>query len=86
MNGQKFAYCGDLFPSVAHIPMPYIMSYDTKPLETLENKKRFFKDAIKDNYILIFDHDLYNECCTLKETEKGITVEKTFNLKSLFNN
>ena len=86
VNGQKFAYGGDLFPSAAHIPMPFIMSYDTKPLETLEDKKRFFKDAIKDNYIIIFEHDLYNECCTIKNTEKGIVVDKTFNLKSFFNN
>ena len=84
VNGQKFAYMGDLLPSTAHIPMPFIMSYDTKPLETLEDKKRFFNDAMKGNYILIFEHDIYNECCTLHETEKGIREKDTFSLDEFF--
>ena len=84
VNGQKFAYTGDLFPSTVHLPMPYIMSYDTKPLETLEDKKRFFNYAMKENYILIFEHDIYNECCTLHETEKGIREKDTFSLDEFF--
>jgi len=84
VNGQKFAYAGDLFPSTAHIPMPYIMSYDTKPLVTLADKKRFFIDAMKENYIIIFEHDIYNECCTLQKTEKGIREKDTFSLSEFF--
>ena len=84
VNEQKFAYMGDLLPSTAHIPMPYIMGYDTKPLVTLEDKKRFFNDAMKENYILIFEHDIYNECCTLHETEKGIREKDTFSLDEFF--
>jgi len=84
VNGQKFAYAGDLFPSTAHLPMPFIMSYDTNPLVTLEDRKNFFADAIKENYILIFEHDLYNECCTLQETEKGIREKETFSLNDFF--
>ncbi|MBN1251395.1 MAG: MBL fold metallo-hydrolase [Bacteroidales bacterium] len=84
VNGQKFAYTADLFPSTAHLPMPFIMSYDTKPLVTLEDRERFFKDAIKENYILFFEHDLYNECCTLHETEKGIRAKETFTLNDFF--
>jgi glyoxylase-like metal-dependent hydrolase (beta-lactamase superfamily II) len=84
--GNKFlAYGGDLFPSAAHIPMPYIMSYDTQPLLTLKDKKRFFDEAIKKNYTLYFEHDLYNECCSLTETEKGIKVDKTFTLEQFIN-
>lgn len=82
-KGQKIAYGADLFPSTAHLPMPYIMSYDTKPLETLKDRKRFFDNAIKDNYILFFEHDLYNECCTLHETPKGVRANKTFKLETL---
>ena len=84
VNGQKFAYTADLFPSVAHLPMPYIMSYDTRPLVTLEDRKRFFNKAMDENYILFFEHDLYNECCTLHETEKGIRAKETFTLNQYF--
>jgi glyoxylase-like metal-dependent hydrolase (beta-lactamase superfamily II) len=84
VNGQKFAYTADLFPSVAHLPLPYIMSYDTRPLVTLEDRKRFFKDAMEHHYILFFEHDLYNECCTLQETEKGIRAKETFSLNEFF--
>lgn len=84
VNGQNFAYTADLFPSVAHLPMPYIMSYDTQPLVTLEDRKRFFKDAMENNYILFFEHDLYNECCSLHETEKGIRAKETFTLDDFF--
>ena len=82
-KNKKIAYMGDLLPSTAHIPMPYIMGYDTRPLLTLEDKKRFYDYALKNNIILFFEHDLYNECCTLKNTEKGVRVDKTFKLKDL---
>ncbi|RLD66915.1 MAG: MBL fold metallo-hydrolase [Bacteroidetes bacterium] len=84
VNEQAFAFTADLFPSTAHLPMPYIMSYDTRPLVTLEDRKRFFKDAMENNYILFFEHDLYNECCTLHETEKGIRAKNTFTLDEYF--
>jgi glyoxylase-like metal-dependent hydrolase (beta-lactamase superfamily II) len=79
-EGKKIAYCGDLFPSTAHIPMPYIMGYDTQPLITLKDKERFFDKAISENIILFFEHDIYNECCSLVKTEKGVKVDKTFTL------
>ena len=84
VNDQAFAYTADLFPSTAHLPMPYIMGYDTRPLVTLEDRNRFFKDAMENNYILFFEHDLYNECCTLHETEKGIRAKDTFTLDEYF--
>ena len=84
VNGQSFAFTADLFPSTAHLPMPYIMSYDTRPLMTLEDKKRFFKVAMENNYILFFEHDIHNECCTLHETEKGIRAKDTFTLDDYF--
>lgn len=75
-KNKKIAYMGDLLPAVAHIPMPYIMSYDTKPLETLKDKTRFYDEALENDFILFFEHDIYNECCTLKQTEKGVRVDK----------
>jgi len=83
-KGKTIAFMGDLLPSTAHIPMPYVMSYDTRPLLTLEDKKSFFADAIKDDYILFFEHDLYNECCNLQETPKGIRMKNSFTLKEYF--
>ena len=74
---KKIAFMGDLLPSTAHIPMPYVMSYDTRPLITLKDKERFFKDALNNNYILFFEHDLYNEACTLIDTPKGVRVNKS---------
>ena len=79
-NGKKIAYMGDLLPSTAHIPMPYVMGYDTRPLLTLDDKKRFYDFALENNVTLFFEHDLYNECCTLKDTEKGVRPDKTFTL------
>ncbi len=80
---KTIAYMADLLPSAGHIPMPYIMSYDVRPLETLEEKKRFLKTALKNNYILFFEHDLKNECSTLQMTERGIRAHQLFDLKSI---
>jgi len=83
-KGKTICFMADLLPSTAHIPMPYVMSYDTRPLLTLEDKKRFYKDAIENDYILFFEHDIYNECCNLQETEKGVRVKDTFSLSEYF--
>ncbi len=80
-KNRKIVFGADLFPSAAHIPMPYIMGYDTQPLITLKDKERFFEEAVRENQIIFFEHDLYHECCTLKETKKGVRVENTFTLE-----
>ncbi len=82
-KGTTIAYCGDLFPATAHLPMPFIMGYDTQPLITLEDKTKFFNDAVADNFVLFFEHDIYNECCTLHETPKGVREKETFSLEEL---
>jgi glyoxylase-like metal-dependent hydrolase (beta-lactamase superfamily II) len=79
-NGKTVVFMADLLPSTAHVPMPWIMAYDTRPLITLEDKTRFYKDALENDYILFLEHDLYNECCTLQMTEKGVRVKETFKL------
>ncbi len=85
-NKTKIVFGADLFPSTAHLPMPYIMGYDTRPLLTLKDKERFFEDAVKNNYTIFFEHDLYNECCTLKNTEKGVRAKETFSLEEFLRN
>jgi len=82
-EGKTIVYTSDLIASTAHIPMPYIMSYDIRPLITLKEKEFFYKEAIENNYTLFFEHDIYNECCTLKLSEKGVVVDKTFKLKDI---
>jgi glyoxylase-like metal-dependent hydrolase (beta-lactamase superfamily II) len=75
-------FCADLFPSVHHIPMPYIMGYDMRPLETLSDKSRFFNQALQENWTLIFEHDPVHECARLEMGEKGVRVGATFPWKS----
>ena len=77
---RTVVYMADLLPSAAHIPLPYVMSYDTRPLITLEEKEIFMKEAAKNGYILFLEHDILNECCTVQETEKGVRVKETLPL------
>ncbi len=71
-KGRKIVYMADLLPSHGHIPIPYVMAYDMFPLTTLQEKKAFLKEAVDNDYILCFEHDAQQECCTLEYTEKGI--------------
>jgi glyoxylase-like metal-dependent hydrolase (beta-lactamase superfamily II) len=82
-KGKTLVYMADLLPSVGHIPLPYVMAYDMFPMKTLTEKKAFLQEAADNNYILILEHDSQNECCTLKETEKGIRLDETFTLDSI---
>ncbi len=80
---QIIVFMADLLPSAAHIPIPYVMAYDMFPLTTLQEKKSFLTEAVENNYVLFFEHDAANECCTLQQTEKGIKVDKIFKLSEL---
>lgn len=82
-NGKTIVYAADLFPSVAHLPIPYVMAYDTRPLLTLDEKKEFLEDAVAENHIFFFEHDKENECCTLQKTERGIRENEIFRLSEL---
>lgn len=79
-KGHPLVFMADLLPSVAHIPLPYVMGYDMQPLITLEEKEFFLKEAVRNNYTLFFEHDAINECCSLHETDKGIRANATFSL------
>jgi len=71
-KNRTIVFAADLIPSVGHIPIPYIPSYDTRPLLSMDEKTKFLKEAYDKEYILFFEHDAYNQCCKLKKTEKGI--------------
>ncbi len=82
-KGNTIVYMADLLPSVAHIPVPYIMAYDTRPLQTLKEKKDFLTEAQQKNYILFFEHDRAIECCNLQLTEKGVRSKDIFVLADI---
>jgi glyoxylase-like metal-dependent hydrolase (beta-lactamase superfamily II) len=84
MGDETIVYMADLLPSIGHIPLPYVMGYDMQPLITLEEKEKFLTTALKENYILFFEHDAVNECCRLIATEKGIRAGASFCLNEIF--
>lgn len=83
-QNKTLVYCADLFPSMAHIPVPYVMAYDTRPLLTLDEKKKFLDNAVTNQYLLFFEHDRNIECCSLKQTERGVREDESFRLSDLF--
>ncbi len=82
-KGRTLLYAADLLPSMHHIPLPWVMSYDTRPLHTLKEKKILLQEAVANDWCLFFEHDANNEMCTLKNTEKGIRPDQSFLLKDL---
>jgi glyoxylase-like metal-dependent hydrolase (beta-lactamase superfamily II) len=82
-KGHTLVFMADLLPSVGHIPLPYVMGYDTRPLLTLQEKQQFLEEAAQNQYVLFLEHDSVNECCTVKMTEKGVRVDQTFRLDEL---
>lgn len=80
---HTIVFAADLLPSVGHIPLPYVMGYDTRPLVTLGEKEAFLREAADHEYILFLQHDPINECCTVKHTEKGVRLDKTFPLSEI---
>jgi glyoxylase-like metal-dependent hydrolase (beta-lactamase superfamily II) len=82
---KTLVFMADLLPTVGHIPLPYVMGYDTRPLLTLDEKKLFLDQAINEEYYLFLEHDAHHELCTVKQTEKGARLDKTFKFNEIFN-
>lgn len=80
---QTIVFTADLLPSTGHIPLPYVMGYDTRPLLTLEEKGIFMQEAAAGKYIFFLEHDSVNECCTVVETEKGVRLDRIFPLSEV---
>ena len=83
-KNKTLVFAGDLIPTAGHIPVPYIMGYDTRPLKTLEEKSLFLEKALKNDYLLFMEHDANNELISLKKTEKGVRFKKSFKFDSYF--
>jgi glyoxylase-like metal-dependent hydrolase (beta-lactamase superfamily II) len=75
VNGQTLLFCADLMPSSHHIPLPYVMSYDVRPLLTMDEKARVLAQAAAENWILIFQHDPTIEAATIEMTERGAKIK-----------
>jgi glyoxylase-like metal-dependent hydrolase (beta-lactamase superfamily II) len=76
IGDRTLLYCADLLASYAHIGLPYVMAYDVRPLETMREKEIMLRQAAEQNWILFFEHDPVNECCTVKFNERGQVVLK----------
>lgn len=83
-KGKTLVFMADLLPSVGHIPLPYVMGYDTRPLITMTEKEKFLNAATENEFVLFLEHDSVNECCTLQMTEKGVRLADTFKFTELF--
>lgn len=83
-RGKTILYMADLLPSVGHIPLPYVMGYDVRPLTTMEERKYYWHEIVDNEYILFLEHDPINACCTLQHTEKGVRLKDTFRLEEMF--
>ena len=82
-KNKDLVYVADLIPTVGHIPLPYLMGYDVRPLVTMQEKSLFLKSALKNSWYLFMEHDPYNEVVCLKKTEKGIRFNKSLKLSEL---
>jgi glyoxylase-like metal-dependent hydrolase (beta-lactamase superfamily II) len=82
-RNRKIIYMADLCPSAVHIPLPWVMAYDMRPLETLKEKERILNRCVAEDWILFFEHDKDHECATLTMNEKGIRVGHLFKLDEL---
>lgn len=82
-KGHTLVFMADLIPSVGHIPIPYVMGYDTRPLLTMDEKENILARAVDENWVLFLEHDPQHECCTVKLTEKGVRLKETFRLSDL---
>ena len=83
-KGKTLVFMADLLPTVGHIPLPYVMGFDTRPLLTLDEKALFLQQAVENEYLLFFQHDAHNELCTLENTEKGVRLNEIYSFKEIF--
>lgn len=82
-QGKTIVFCADLLPTAGHIPIPYVMGYDTRPLLTMPEKTKFMNAAANDNYYLFLEHDAHNEIITVQNTEKGVRLKDVFSCEDI---
>jgi glyoxylase-like metal-dependent hydrolase (beta-lactamase superfamily II) len=82
-NDKTIVFMADLLPTAGHIPLPYVMGYDTRPLLTLDEKAKFMNAAADNGYYLFLEHDAHNEIVTVEQTEKGVRLKETFSCRDI---
>lgn len=83
-KGKTICFMADLLPTVGHLPIPFVMGYDTRPLLTLDEKEKFLKMAADNNYYLFLEHDAHHEIITVKHTEKGVRLNEVHTCNDIF--
>lgn len=84
-KGKKLVFMADLLPTAGHLPLPFVMGYDTRPLLTLPEKKAFLNTAADENFYLFLEHDAHNKIITVKHTERGVRLDQVHTFNELFN-
>jgi len=84
-KGKTIAFMADLLPTAGHVPLPYVMGYDTRPLLTLDEKQLFLDKAATNGWYLFLEHDAHNEIITVQHTEKGVRLKEVFTSHEIFN-
>ena len=83
-KGKTIVFAADLLPTVGHLPLPYVMGYDTRPLLTMSEKELFLNEAADKEYILFLEHDAHNELCTVKHTDRGVRLQNSYAFNEVF--
>lgn len=83
-RGKTLAFMADLLPTVGHLPLPFVMGYDTRPLLTLDEKELFLNMAADNNYYLFLEHDAHNQIITVEHTEKGVRLKDVYTTQDIF--
>jgi len=84
-KGKTICFMADLLPTVGHLPIPFVMGYDTRPLLTLNEKEKFLNLAADNNYYLFLEHDAHHELITVQRTDKGVRLKDTFSNNDILN-
>ena len=82
-RGKTLVFMADLLPTAGHLPLPYIMGYDVRPLQTLEEKKRFLSRAADENFVLFMQHDANNPLITVQHTDRGVRLHESLATETL---
>jgi glyoxylase-like metal-dependent hydrolase (beta-lactamase superfamily II) len=73
-GSEKAFFIADLVPTVAHLPLPWIMGYDVEPLVTLETKRKILRRAMEEDWLVVFEHDAHYAWARLASDGKGYKV------------
>lgn len=83
LGERTLVYAGDVIPMLAALPIAWVSAYDTFPITSMEDKERMLSEAVEKNQILFFEHDAYNECCTVQKINGKYRVDEVLSLDEI---